>query len=58
MQHILNYYLSKKLNLIGRNKFNHLGGLEPLSTLKFSSRDEVFPQTYKVTTNPSTTDVG
>jgi hypothetical protein len=55
---MLNYYLSKKLKLIGKGKFNHLSGLEPLSTSKFSSKDEFFPHTYKVTINPLTTDVG
>jgi hypothetical protein len=29
-----------------------LGGLEPLSTPKASSRSEAFPHTYKLTTNP------
>ena len=55
---MLNYYLSKKLKLIRRGKFNHLGGLGFLSTPKSSSRDEAFPHTYKVTTNPLTIDVG
>jgi hypothetical protein len=29
-----------------------LDGLKPLSTLKVSSKNEAFPHTYKLTTNP------